>query len=87
MSIALIVERIGLDKFTETEIRSKEMEILKVIGFDVDLPSVYETLQFISAEFLCKHKEAELSIFNRIRSLSLQFAMICSYCYDIYNTE
>jgi len=79
------MEEMGYDRFTEPQLRAKEKEILREIGFDADLPTVFDALECLFGDFLCQHNDEmrrpeERKRLEELKDLCIKFAVLC--CYD-----
>ncbi len=78
---------IAHQRFTKDEIKAKELEILKTINFDADLPTTDEFIEALCNDFACSHileiESAEWKTFKRIKDRSIYFAVMCCYEYSM----
>lgn len=82
----MIVSKVVYEKFTATEIKQREISILKAIDFNPDLPTAYEFLELLFTGFHCANREV-FGILERIKDLSTYFAAMCCYDRNMFEFE
>jgi hypothetical protein len=88
LRIQHVVKEMGCGRFTEPELKAKEQEILRNIGFDTDLPTVCDVLQCLFGDFLCQHNgeirgSEERQVLKELKDLCMRCGVLCCYDYSM----
>lgn len=79
------VDLLGSNQFTESQLKQKEIDILRGIDFDPDLPTCYDIIELLISDFLCEHndepkKMEEYKSLEKLKKSCIYYAVLC--CYD-----
>ena len=79
IKLKAVVETIGRNKFTKEQIIQREVEVLRVINFRTNFPTIYELLR-VSFRFI-RFKSSKTDAFFRKSAFLL--AKMCLFSYDL----
>eukprot|EP00826_Nyctotherus_ovalis_P066413 TRINITY_DN980_c0_g1_i3.p2 TRINITY_DN980_c0_g1~~TRINITY_DN980_c0_g1_i3.p2 ORF type:complete len:102 (-),score=31.94 TRINITY_DN980_c0_g1_i3:383-688(-) len=87
-----LIEEMGCGKFTEAELKRKEIEILRTVGFDPEVVTGYDILELLFADFLCTHyngfkKIEEAKSLKKIKNWCIYLAVLSCYNYNMLRFE
>lgn len=83
-----IVDLVGSNQFTESQLKRKEIDILRGIDFDPDLPTCYDIIELFFSDFLCEHndepkKMEEYRSLEKLKKSCIYYAVLSCYNYDM----
>ena len=91
LNIKLLVESVTRNKYSDLDFKSKEIEIVKTIQFNIDYPTIYELLEFIFADFIFPNEMSfdvdSLILFSKIKNICGCYTKICYYDYTLLKFE
>eukprot|EP00826_Nyctotherus_ovalis_P042572 TRINITY_DN4393_c0_g1_i4.p2 TRINITY_DN4393_c0_g1~~TRINITY_DN4393_c0_g1_i4.p2 ORF type:complete len:104 (-),score=32.22 TRINITY_DN4393_c0_g1_i4:462-773(-) len=87
LNLDILTAKIVYNRFSISEIKAKEIEMLTTIEFKVDSCTTYEFIQILFSDFLIIHREKideeGLGILEKVKQLSVYFAVMCCYGYNM----
>lgn len=87
LRLRTVVAEVGCHQFTPSELKKKEIEMLRIIDFGPDLPTSYEIIESLFADFLCSHEELkgseELKKLEKLRNSCVYLAVLCCHDYSL----
>ena len=83
----IVLNDVVHNKFTADELTTKESEVWKTIRFNPDVPTTFEFIELLCADFACNHKNDidhdEWKVLQRVKQSSIYFAAMCCYDYSM----
>lgn len=87
LHLDIVTSKIAHNQFSNSEIKMKEIEILTAIEYKIDTCTIHEFIQMLFLDFFLTHKKTidkeALTILKQVKQLSIYFAVMCCYDYNM----